>query len=87
MRKTGIIVLIIMGGMIIAYAGLHGNSTNIVPLISDSPEISENITINMKKTTATGKETSQIKDEEFYIDVNGIKHYVIAASDNPSIGD
>ena len=83
MRKTGIIVLIIMECMITAYAGLHGNSTKTAPLISDFPEISEDITINMKETTTTGKETSQIKDEWFYIDVNGIKHYVITASDNP----
>ena len=80
MRKSGIIVLIIIVGVIAAYAGLQINSANIAPSIIDNPIIDEDVNV-------ITKEVSQINDEGFYIDEDGVKHYVISATDNPTVGD
>jgi len=85
MRKTGIIVLIIIGGVIAAYVGLQTNSANIAPSITDSPEITDEV--KMDSEEALTEEVSKINDEGFYIDENGVKHYVISAVDSPKLGD
>jgi len=47
----------------------------------DSPQIVEEVEINPVKETPTDDNV------EFYIDEEGIKHYVISARDNPTLGD
>lgn len=80
MRKLGIIVLIIIVGVIAAYAGLQVNSASIAPPLSDTPKIGEDVKITIN-------EASQINDEGFYIDEEGVKHYVISGSDNLKVGE
>ena len=81
MRKSGIIVLVIIGGIIAAYAGLQVSPADTAPPLIDSPQIVEEVEINPIK------ETSTPDNVEFYIDEDGIKHYVISARDNPTLGD
>ena len=87
MRKIGIIVLLIMGGVIAAYAGLQVNPVDTTPQITDSPKIFDNAGVSMNEPPTSEKEDLQINDEGFYIDEDGFKHYVISGSDNPKLGD
>jgi len=86
MRKSGIIVLIIIVGVIAAYAGLQVNPADTAPQIIDTPIIVEDVEMSLKELP-TIEEDSQINDEGFYIDEDGVKHYVISAVDTPKVGD
>ena len=87
MRKAGIIVLVIIGGVIAAYAGLQVNPADTAPQIIDTPIIVEDVEISLKELQTIEEEDSQINDEGFYIDEDGVKHYVISAVDTPKVGD
>lgn len=86
MRKSGIIVLIIIVGVIAAYAGLQVNPADTAPQIIDTPIIVEDVEMSLKELPTT-EEDSQINDVGFYIDEDGVKHYVISAVDTPKVGD
>ena len=85
MRKSGVIVLIIIVGVIAAYAGLQINPVDTAPQIADTPIIVEEVKVSTNESPE--KDVPQINEEGFYIDEDGVKHYVISASDNPKIGD
>ena len=87
MKKSGIIVLIVIVGVIVAYAGLQMNSANLAPSISDTPIIDEDVEILQKYPSTSEEKVPEINNEGFYIDEEGIKHYVISASDTPTLGD
>ena len=87
MRKSGVIVLIIIVGVIAAYAGLQINPVDTAPQIADTPIIVEDVEMILNKVPTIEEEDSQINDVEFYIDEDGVKHYVISAVDTPKVGD
>jgi len=79
--------LIIIVGVIAVYAGLQMNLVDTAPQISDTPKIVEDVEVSVNESPTSEKEDFQNNDLEFYIDEDGVKHYVISASDTPKVGD
>ena len=80
-----------IAAIILLVAILPIKPSNIAPEMGDSVEIKEEtkveLGLDVSESPEFSDETSLDSEAEFYIDENGIKHYVIEAEDSPIIGD
>ena len=90
MNKKGIGVIAVIVGTIAVFGVLSMNTGELAPPIVDAPQISDQATA---KVSVIALDDIDIKDQgeptqsNFYIDEDGIKHYILEAKDDIKLSD
>jgi len=91
LKIKSIIVISAIAAIILLVVILPVNPSDVAPEMSDQVEIKEETTVELgldvSESPEFSEETSLEGETEFYIDENGVKHYVIEVEDSPIIGD
>jgi len=86
---VGIAVVILV--VIISPSNQEGSdSAVILPVVIDEPALVEDITIDTEVEEESSEEIVLITNEDgpdYWIDENGLKHYVLDAADSPDFGE
>jgi len=91
MRKTAIAVIAFIAIVVGAVAFLPLKPGGIPPIIQDQPKIEDqfqsNIGISVKDTPnlADSEVSSNQTEYDFYVDEEGVKHYIVNLVDTPDI--
>ena len=91
MKAKGIAVIGIIVFVILLVIILPRNNEMMAPQIGDSVSPSDKAELEIGTISSDSPEISDSvlveSEENFYIDENGVKHYVIEAKDSPVVGD
>ena len=92
MKLKSILVISIITAIILVVVILPVKPNDIPPEMTDNVEIKEETTLELGVDISDSldfrEETSlDENNSNFYIDENGVKHYVIEAVDNPQLQD
>ena len=85
------IVISAIAAIILLVAILPLKPSDVIPEMTDRVQIHDETTVELgldvSESPEFSEETSFEGETEFYIDENGVKHYVIEAEDSPIIDD
>ncbi len=85
------IVISAIAAIILLVAILPVKPSDVIPEMTDRVQIHDETTVELgldvSESPEFSEETSLDSEAEFYIDENGVKHYVIEVEDSPIIGD
>jgi len=92
LKLKSILVISGIAAIILIVAILPKSPTDIAPEMTDRVEIKEETIVELVLDVSESPEFSEEisleeTNVEFYIDENGVKHYVIEVEDSPIIGD
>ncbi len=92
MRKTAIAVVAFIAIVIVAVAFLPLKPGGIPPIIQDQPKIEDQlqsdigISVQDAPNLADSAVSSNQTGYDFYVDEEGIKHYIVNVVDTPDFG-
>jgi len=90
MNKKGIGVIAVIVGTIAVFGVLSMNTAELAPPIVDTPQISDQTSF---KSSINAIDEISVEDQgeptqpNYYIDEEGIKHYIIDAKDDVKLSD
>ena len=90
MNKKGIGVILVIVGTIAVFGVLSMNAEELAPPIVDTPQISDQTTISASVNVldnASIEDQGEVTKSNYYIDEDGIKHYILNAKDNVKLSD
>ena len=91
MKIKGIVVIGIIIAIIAIVIILPQNNEKLAPQMGDTITASDQAEVELGMNSSDSPSISDSanveSDADFYIDENGVKHYIIEAKDKPVIGD
>ena len=90
MNFKGAVIVGGIGILLVSVWLLQNNARNTPPIIDDTPAVRDNVLTDISpsmKDTMTVNDSAEVnKNLDFLTDKNGTKHYIINATDMPTLG-